>query len=303
MELWQIALLLILAAVIVRYLVKNKRRVWRRLRLRRHMDQLVRGRRGVRIIRRIGVGNVGAVYLANLGEGWRESLGVRWSTQGPMPATVVIKCAQFRSSAATLETLLALAARIEARQQTDPTIPICPFLALGLLESPDGPVVVEVMPHIEGPSVRTLLKEARQLNATETLRQLDAILGTVELLEAEGFYNANLDTENILVEPSGRWVRIDYDTVSQPGQFPLVRMRRLARLVCAVLEGLASVKSLAVAEELLERLRATRDADFEAWETSGVPEAARQWLVADPQALRRIVRDLLHTAQVSAGKA
>ncbi|MBX3729953.1 MAG: hypothetical protein KF858_12265 [Candidatus Sumerlaeia bacterium] len=303
MEIWQAALVLILAAVLLRYLIKNKRRFWRRRRLRRHMDRLLRGRNGVRIVRRLGLGNVGAVYLAHLGEGWRESLGVRWSTQAPMPATVVVKGAQFRSSAATLEILLALAARIEARIHEEPTIPICPFLALGWLESADGPVVVEVMPLVEGPNVRTLLKEATQLNAAETLRQLDAILGTVELLEAEGFYNANLDTENILVEPSGRWVRIDYDTVSRPDEFPLIRMRRLARLVCAVLEALAARQSLALSDDLLKRLRSTRDADFEAWEKTGVPRDAHEWLVPDPQALRRIVRDLLQIGDQSAGKA
>lgn len=243
----------------------------RRARLRAHVHAFLADRPTIAVRRWLGVGNVGAVVLAGLAEGWEREVSLFWRSRLPMPAEVVVKVAQFSGGTTKRREILArLASDLEADLAGPDPVPICPMLALGFVERglPDGNALVEVMPLVEGHALKVAIAEGRLTDREASLRELLGILRSVLFLEARGLYNRNVDTENVIVRQDGTWVRIDYDSIKAVDELPLERMERLSRLVAAVFGAVARTPADL---SLLARVRQQSRTAPESWQIRGLP--------------------------------
>ena len=211
----------------------------------------------------LGVGNVGCVVSARLGEGWKEELGITWCCSmlsgkeaGDSPCeSVSIKIAPKKKRP---EGRLALLTEFTCETESDfiaGRVPaLCPFLALGLLEVPKRPpYLIQIMPRIEGEPLTDLL--ARGLpNPQAALEELARVLETALYLDQHAYFSRNLDAENVIVQPDGTWVRIDYDSIRRRDFEPVKRIQRLLRLTRLVAEALPA--DYPARAGLLDRLQA-----------------------------------------------
>lgn len=197
--------------------------------------------RNVEVARPIGVGNIGAVYEARLRDGWHEELGIQWAAEEIPEGPLALKLAIFDHPAKRAEVLSELAAEIMANRRAPNPVPLCPFLAIGLMDAPaavGGRFLVEVMPLIPGRPLREALDSGALdvVPAAELLAQLRRILATVEFLESRGYYSRNLDEDNVIVQPDSAWMRIDFDNAKRADRRPQKRAHRLCRFLLRVLD-------------------------------------------------------------------
>lgn len=267
------------------------RAAWKALVLRRRRRALQSGvesflsaRKSIQVVRWLGVGNVGGVVLATLRDGWEREIGTIWKSCLPMPAQVVVKVAQFSGGTTRRREILgALAADIESDLASTNPVPICPMLALGFIEGglPDGNALIEVMPLIPGVTLKSAIALGKVGDRVSTLREFLNILRTVRFLEDRRLYNRNLDSENVMVQPDGHWVRIDYDSIKKVDAMPLERMERLSRLAAEVLGAVASTREDMA---LLARVRQQSRTAPESWRLRGLVLSTEE-LVAEFESL------------------
>ena len=95
------------------YLYQAKKRNWRRISLTRSARRLTNDRDGVRIIKQLGVGNIGVVYLAELSGEWRDQLGIQWSSSRIPEEPIALKICSFKDERKRLDVLVGLAGVID----------------------------------------------------------------------------------------------------------------------------------------------------------------------------------------------
>lgn len=292
-----IAILGALGIITTAVFIKKRRRFINKVLLRRQIGGYLRQRvRSISVVEFLGVGNVGAVYACELGEGWERDLGIQWRSALPIPPVVAVKLCPMKGVPERIEQLSPVAKRVDAAHLADPAFPLCPFLALGSVEPiPGKPMLVQVMPILPGPSLKDALPRCMD-QPQQALGEFLRVLSTVQFLESVGVYTRNLDAENVMFDADGRWVRIDYDNAKAVEKFPLERMRRLARLVREVLEPLAG-SDLGGVRGLLDRARATESAPLAEWDSNGgIPESSRGTIIGSPAELIAAVECLRQTA-------
>ena len=241
----------------------------------------------------IGRGNIGMVVEAELCGDWEKRLGIRWRTPDEFPKRVAVKIARFKKHSQRLNVLIGLADQLQKARNDNRLPSICPFLALGQAIDPDsGEIfIVEIMERIEGESLKSWLG-GNSPDFRQTLDRLLSILDTVTFLESFGYYTRNLDLDNVLVEPDGRWVRIDFDNAHAIREFPLRRMRRLAGLTRRVIEKIKTDGRDAERDDLFKRLRATEALPIRNAKELPVPDRLRPWIIRTPEELIERVRGL-----------
>jgi serine/threonine protein kinase len=237
-------LIFLLAVCLAVYLIKTKMRKWRRLSLdftiRRLMDDLD----DIHVIRRLGAGNIGVVYLVELSGKWEKQLGIQWTGNGPPDRQVALKICSFRvREGKRLPVLIELARVINRAIQEGESVRICPFHAIGLItgKRPDKKYIIEIMPVIRGESLeKHILKKGGSMPDFGVLiSELSAVLESAVFFEKHGFFTRNLDLDNIIVREDGNWCRIDFDNAEKSDKHPAKRIRRMCRFSVQVLRSVS----------------------------------------------------------------
>lgn len=240
------------------YLYQAKKRNWRRLSLTRSARRLTNDRDGVRIIKQLGAGNIGVVYLAELSGEWRKQLGIQWSCSRIPEEPVALKICSFKDERKRLHVLVRLAGVIDQALDAGSTLSLCPLLAVGLIEGtkPGEHLITEIMPHIRGDSLKNCIRDKKSLgtNPQIIMPKLLRILETAVFLEEKGFYTRSLDLENVIVQNDGSWLRIDYDSASKEDKSRAKRIRRLCRFSSQVLKSTGSD-----APDIIDAIRKIKD--------------------------------------------
>lgn len=271
------------------YFARIYKRPMKKLRLRRIISREIKqARRHCNFRKKIGLGNVGMVVTARLSEGWENELGIRWRSapDSELQDEVAVKFSVFKSPEKRLETLIRLGKTMEKNMNQENPAPLCPFLALGLIKTAgEGiPVVTEVMPLVPGRGLDQLLKKER-LNPAKTLEQLIAILHTVPFLENLGFYSRNLDAENIVVTPEGKWIRIDYDNAVPCKKYPLRVMLRLVRLTGKVLRNFPRQNRTELWKSVMHKISETEKAPLKQHSLESLPGYWKERIFLSPMDL------------------
>ncbi|MCB2156811.1 hypothetical protein KQI84_18185 [bacterium] len=243
----------------------------------------------------IAVGNVGAVYETELRGDWKKALGITWQTDSDITGKVALKLAQFRDPKDRVEVLTDLAKAIDRERAANPDFPLCPFLALGLLPDRSHDWVIEIMPFLPGTGLANVINKTGP--GDNCLTELVRVLGTVTMLEREGFYTRNLDLENIVIQPAGDWMRIDVDNATRRTKFPLHRMIRLTRLTRQVLETAPpEMINPETRAEALQLLTATETAPLKQWDKQGAPPDAAIGVLCSTLELIGLIENLSESA-------
>lgn len=226
----------------------------------------------------VGIGNVGAVVRASLKPGWKEQLGITWHVRRPIDGTVAVKFAAFRSKLPKrVDSMTELGKRIEATHGAPDAPQICATLAVGVLPGTFAGVrcMVEIMPMEPGRQLSEVLSSGKALDRASAVRELLAMMDTVLFVERAGYYTRNLDTDNIMVAPNGRWTRIDYDNALPKKKMPIARFERLARLVATVFENFSDGTRQTSDLEFAGRMRVLEGTASKYEDESAVPEQLR----------------------------
>lgn len=226
----------------------------------------------------VGIGNVGAVVKAALKPGWQEPLGITWHVARPIEGIVAVKFAAFRSKLPKrVDAMIDLGKRIEATHGQPNAPQICATLAVGVLPGMFAGVrcLVEIMPMEPGRQLSEVLKEGEALDRVTAIRELLAMMDTVLFVERAGYYTRNLDTDNIMVAPNGRWTRIDYDNALPKNSMPIGRFERLGRLVATVFENFSERTRHAGDLEFAGRMRVLEGAAAKYEDDAQIPEQLR----------------------------
>lgn len=205
----------------------------------------------------LGAGNIGAVWTVRLRPGWEEDIGLKWKATLPMPETVALKLCFFHERENRMTDLIALAGDVDRMLAEGKEPALCPFLAIGEKEVPGmGRAIVEAMPTVDGPTLRDAFRrDGYRPSLAVAKRELHRMIGTFLLLESYGWYSRNLDSDNIMVQKDGTWIRIDFDAASRDGANAGKRLRRLCELTEEVLRHTDGVPDSAAVRELRSRLQ------------------------------------------------
>ena len=290
---WIIIVILISSPVALALLWKNSRRFRFKRRLRKEVLDLIHEKLScLEHVRLLGVGNVGAVVRAGLSNGWERQLGISWKGSSDIPSRVAIKFALFRSPGERMAVLTNLASEMDRSILSGDLPAICPLVALGRFPRPSGnsEYIVQLMPHIEGENLSDKLSRDR-LDLEYALGELISTMETVLYLENRGFYSRNVDAENLIVTPGGKWIRIDFDNAVRPGRFPLRRMIRLARLCAGVLDKVDDRGKNETFRKILERIRVTERAPLKSESGLDRKDLEQKGILTSPRSLM----DLLET--------
>lgn len=268
---------------------KRRRNAARRL-IESHLDCL-------QDVREIGVGHVGAAFTARLAGEWEKQLGILWKTEVPFPELVVVKICFLEKPRKRATKLIDLARKLEARVEPAKPLPLCPFLAIGMISSEqnDGNCVVEIMPFIKGEELREVLRR-EDLPVRESLQELVSVLKSALLLEELGYLAKGLDAENILVQPDRSWLRIDYDSLRKTSDPPLSYMIRFCRICRIVLENLRKNMQSDEADTLIARIRATERYLGSKKRGRAFAEEDKGAAISSPRELTRLVERLADIA-------
>jgi hypothetical protein len=270
---------MMLGGAAVAYGAKKLPRVMARRRLRADMERALDSLKDcLESPELVGIGNVGAVVKATLKTGWQEQLGITWHAERPIEGPVAVKFAAFRSKLPKrVDAMTDLGKRIEATHGQPGAPQICATLAVGVLPGKFAGVqcMVEIMPMEPGCLLSEVLDSGDGLDRATAVRELLAMMDTVLFIERAGYYTRNLDTDNIMVSPDGRWTRFDYDNALPKTDMPIARFERLGRLVAVVFENFSDATRHANDLEFAGRMRVLEGTALKYGEGPKVPEHLR----------------------------
>jgi serine/threonine protein kinase len=290
--LYLIFIIIIVISSLAFYIWKSTRRYRVKRLLKKNVLKIIDQRlRCLDEVKILGVGNVGVVVAAKLSPGWEKQLGISWKSPSDLPSTVSVKIADFRNSEERKDLLCRIASEMYNDVISGKIPPICPFFAIGSIPDFQGmkKYLVEVMPYINGENLSDKLK-MEKFKLDYAVKGILSILKTVLYLEKKGYYSRNVDVENVIVRPDGKWLRIDFDNAVDKKEFPIRRMIRIARFCVKVLERVDNNDTIS---EILKKIRITENAPLKSETSRNIKELQKQGIITTPDEMIKLLESCL----------